>query len=85
MSVRAKFAVLSIKEIKWSPKANSQFEVGLAAQYDPTIPEDQRFLEATPSASVTMTINNPEALAYFKLGGQFYADFTAIEEPAVTA
>ena len=32
----------------------------------------------TPSGAITMTIDNPEALDQFKVGDEFYVDFTPV-------
>lgn len=76
MSVRAKFQVSSIKSFAWHPTAK---EITLAPQYDPAIPEDQRFAKATPSGSLTMQVDNPAAAEQFELGKFFYLDFTPVE------
>lgn len=39
-------------------------------------PEDNSFATATPSASLTMIITNPELLGKFKPNEKFYVDFT---------
>ena len=77
MSVRAKFVVTSITENLGSYKGAKT--VKLDCRYDDSIPEDQRFFDATPSGHVEMSINNPVALEQFALGKAFYADFTLAE------
>lgn len=71
MSVRAKMQLRSVTEEAWGGKT-----LKFAAQYDTTIPEDQRFQKATPSASAEFQIDNPAALEQFKLGEYYYLDFT---------
>jgi hypothetical protein len=46
------------------------------AMYDPEIPEDLRYAQATPSGSLEMTVDNPSA--QFTVGAYYYLDF----EPA---
>lgn len=75
MSVRAKFKVQSVLDYGYSKT------VKLSANYDTSIPEDQRFAKATPCADITMTIDNPEASEQFKPGQAFYVDFTPISPP----
>ena len=41
--------------------------------------EDNSFARWTPSAELTMTINNPDLLGKFKAGDKFYVDFTPAE------
>ena len=72
--VRAKLMVSSIEEHSWGAKT-----VKFQAQYDQSIPEDQRFQQATPSGHAEMQIDNPAALGQFQLGKQYYVDFTPAE------
>ncbi len=74
--VRGKFTVSEIKRNMWNKDAA---EVTLTAQYS-TNPEDQTYASATPSATITMLVNNPSAVEKLPLGKAFYVDFTAIEE-----
>jgi hypothetical protein len=64
--VRAKFMVSSIKDGK----------IEFSTVYDPSIPEDRRFQQATPWGSIVMQIDNPKALEQFGVGKAYYADFT---------
>lgn len=41
--------------------------------------EDNTFAKWTPSAELTMTVNNPDLLGKFKPGDKFYVDFTPAE------
>ena len=43
-------------------------------------PEDNSFSQATPSASLTMQVNNPAVRGAFKPGQKFYVDFTPADE-----
>jgi len=74
--VRAKFTVSQIIQSNWGDKDGRT--VKLQPQYDTSIPEDQRFCQATPSGSMEMYITNPEALKQFQLGETFYVDFTPV-------
>lgn len=73
MSVRAKLKLVSITQHSWSTQSKT---LKFTAQYDKTIPEDQRFQEATLSASAEFQIDNPAALAQFELGKSYYVDFS---------
>lgn len=44
------------------------------AQYDNTLPEDQRFQKATPSASAEFQVDNEAALSQFTVGKNYYFD-----------
>jgi hypothetical protein len=73
MAVRAKFTVRAI----WDSGFGK--EVELSTLYDQSTPEDQRFYKATPYGTIRMQIDNPAALEVFKVGAQFYADFTPVK------
>lgn len=74
--VRSKMVLTAITEHDGWPGKTLKFQ----ARYDDTIPEDQRFQTATPSATAEYTIDNPAALAQMKLGQAYYVDFTAVEK-----
>lgn len=74
MPVRAKFKLTEIRQHHWaSPKSRT---LHFDAQYDPSIREDMRFFDATPTGSFEMLCNNADALAQFELGKNFYFDIT---------
>lgn len=73
MSVRAKIQLQSVTEHSWNPSSKV---LKFGAQYDTSIPEDQRFCKATPNATFEMQVDNPAALEQFKLGEFYYVDFT---------
>lgn len=74
--VRGKFVLREV--IRYSFGGDSR-ELVFYAQYDPDLPEDQRYAEATPSGKIEMNVDNPAALAQFELGKAYYVDFTAAE------
>lgn len=76
MAVRAKFQVVSITE----HHGNASKTVRLEPRYDHTIPEDQRFYDATPWGHFEMMINNPAAADQLKNGTVFYIDLTPATE-----
>ena len=41
--------------------------------------ENKAFWEATPSGSIELNINNPEAVKEYELGKEYYVDFTLAE------
>ena len=53
--------------------------IRLAAQYDPSIPEDQRFMEATPSGELKFYVSNPAVIGGFEIGKNYYIDLTPCE------
>ena len=40
--------------------------------------ENNTFAQFTPSAELTMLVNNPELNGEFSIGDEFYVDFTAV-------
>ena len=77
MTVRGKFKVVKVAQMDWSPTIR---EITLCPQYDTSIPEDQRYATATPSATITMTVDNPIASDQLALGKFFYVDFTEVSQ-----
>lgn len=76
MAVRAKLKLTAITESKWHKDMPGSKVLKFSAQYDTSIPEDQRFQKATPNGTCEMQIDNPDALAQFELGQDYYVDFT---------
>jgi hypothetical protein len=71
MSVRAKLRVDSIEGNK----------LVMTTVYEPDAAKDienARFTKATPWGRVEMGIDNPAALAQFKVGSYYYADFNEV-------
>lgn len=77
MTVRAKLHLKAMTEYEWGGK-----KLAFETRYDTSIPEDRRFQKATPSGEIFMHIDNPTALEQFKLGGDYYVDFSPVP-PAV--
>lgn len=76
LKIRAKFAVSAVT----SYNDTHAKTVRLMPLYDPSLPEDQRFSEATPSGSIEMFVNNPSALDALVPGRKFYVDFIPVDE-----
>jgi hypothetical protein len=74
MTVRGKFEVQKVAKLSYGGS-----EITLSPHYDTSIEEDRRYAKATPSATITMYVNNPPAEAVLALGKFFYVDFTPIE------
>lgn len=79
MPVRAKFLLSEVTNTAYNPAAK---RLKFTAQYDVSIPEDQRFQKATPWGEFEMQVDNPAAVAQFELGKQYYIDFTPADVPA---
>lgn len=78
MTVRAKLRCSSENTVRWSNLAGTERrDYEFLAQYDDTIPEDQRYARATPQAKLTMTVDNPNVV--FQPGKNYYLDITPVE------
>ncbi len=81
MKIRSKFFCKEIIRQGWSqdgePKESLSVTYKFAAVYsNKPDHENKAFWEATPSAELVMTINNPAA-QIFELGQEYYLDFSA--------
>lgn len=72
--VRAKFKVSSIRETDFGGR-EKQVEVFLIPVYGDG-KENESWSKATPSGDLRMQITNPEALAQFSVGKEYFLDFT---------
>lgn len=84
MTVRAKMQLMCITETKWGAGEGSKV-LRFQSQYDTSIPEDQRFQKATPSATADFQIDNPAALEQFTPGKAYYLDFSPVPDAAPAA
>lgn len=75
-TVRAKFRCTSVE--RFTADGDGQVVYRFAAQYDDSIPEDQRFSRYTPSGSLSITVDNPSVV--FVPGKSYYLDFTPAEK-----
>ena len=71
MTVRAKFTLYSITDFGGTVRT-----LKFNAQYDTSIPEDQRFAMATPNGSFETYCDNPSAIEQFQIGKAYYFDIT---------
>jgi hypothetical protein len=75
MTIRCKFVCQSIQD-NGTPESK---RVTLGTQYDPELPEDQRFTRWTPSGTLDVVIDNPAAVAQLAVGKAFYVDLLPVE------
>jgi hypothetical protein len=86
--VRAKFRCMGLKQIyvqtseqgpdgKWIPKPKTHDVVELAPVSDGA---NKTWSKYTPSGSISMTIDNPDAVGQFKIGGTYFVDFSPAPE-----
>jgi len=93
-TVRAKFRCNSVEQFSDQPTETTKWDGNknvpsgefswsrvfrFSPQYDPTVPEDQRYAKYTPSGELRITVDNP-AVAFIP-GRDYYLDFTPVEEP----
>lgn len=79
MTVRAKFRVMErANRAGWSPDAKPTCFVRLAP-VTASSEENKSWAKYTPSGSIEMNIDNPEAYDAFELGAEYYVDFTKAE------
>lgn len=83
MTVRAKMTVSEIRRFNGvvrNPETGSYDATELQAVKLSAVatgsPEDNTFAAATPSATLDMSITNPETVGFFELGQAYYVDFT---------
>lgn len=69
--VRARFKLTEIHELSWGGK-----RLVFAPEYDSTIAADRCFAKATPTGRFEMQVDNKAALEQFKLGEDYFVDFT---------
>lgn len=70
MSVRAKVKCTAITEFEGSR------QVKLAAVYGKDGSENASWSKYTPAGSIELSITNPDAYEQFKVGAEYYVDFT---------
>lgn len=76
MSVRAKMKCVEITETDYCRR------VKLGAVYgSPDRPDNASWSKATPSGSIELSITNPDAYEQFKVGAEFFVDFTPAPAP----
>jgi hypothetical protein len=76
MSVRAKFVVNKISRTLMGSDEGQT--ISLTPVYANS-PENAEFYKWTPCGSVELGTINPKAGDYFKLGKEYFLDFTAVE------
>jgi len=86
--IRARIKVNSVIENGWIPKDsdveqkdNEQISAGAVYSEDKNS-ENYSFSKATPSLSLNMTINNPNAFGILKKDMEYYLDFIPAEDSA---
>ena len=75
--IRCKFKVTGVED-NGSTESHASKKVTLSTQYDPTLPEDQRFTRWTPTGTLDVVIDNPAALARLAVGADYYVDLTPV-------
>jgi hypothetical protein len=81
MKIRCKMKLCDITSHAWGPGKTFVFR----PEYDSSIPEDQRFMAATPSGELKIFVTNPAVMDSYKLGALYYFDSEPVSLPAVDA
>lgn len=81
MSVRAKFKVTKI-EITSTDETKQEIGTVHLSPVTSGSKENESFYKWTPSGGMTLGTINPDALKQFKVGQEYYIDFTPIETAA---
>lgn len=81
MKLRAKFKFTTVTTTTHHPDYPGFVTARFDAQYDQSIPEDQRFCKATPSGHFEMT-TTPEVVALLVPGTDYYFDISPVAAPA---
>lgn len=76
--VRAKFKCDSIVTAAYG-KDNQSITVNMSPVYGNS-EENKQFWRYTPAGSIALTIDNPDAVAQFSPGREYYIDFTPAKE-----
>ena len=71
-----KFRCTEVAKLDWG---NGAERVKLSAQYDPTLPEDQKFQKATPTGSFESQIDNPAVFGFFQPGKSYMVTITPVD------
>lgn len=74
-AVRAKFRCTSVETFSTAPEGQRTYR--FSAEYDDSVPEDQRYARYTPAGNLSITVTNPAVL--FEPGKSYYLDFTRVE------
>jgi hypothetical protein len=74
-AVRAKFRCQSVESFSAQPGGPRTFKFG--AEYDASVPEDERYAKYTPSGSLSIYVDNPNVS--FVPGASYYLDFTPVD------
>lgn len=73
--MRAKMALLKIEQL--GSQENLHFNAVAASKYpEDGSDENNSFAKFSPAASCVITVANPELIAKFSVGEQYYVDFT---------
>lgn len=83
--VRGKFFVLGFEKPNGINSPGTKIKLGAVSASDPEKTENCMYHKYTPSGSIEMWVDNPEAEQFFVLGQEIYVDFTKapVEKKAV--
>ena len=76
--MRAKLKITSVTLSEHSDQLKLSAVCKSTAYPDSGLDEDNTYAKFTPTAELSMTINNPALLGKFRPGQKFYVDFTEV-------
>lgn len=79
MAIRAKMRLSAIVTNQHTPTYATK-TAKFSAVYDSTLPEDQKFQKATPSASAEFQIDNPPAIDQLVPGKDYFFDISEVPD-----
>lgn len=80
--MRAKLRLIAVNPIYSGAETLSFMAVGPNSSYPHDGSDDNNsYALWTPSAELKMTVNNPNLIGKFKVGEEFYVDFTPVNPP----
>jgi len=79
---RCKVVLHRVESSVYQGKQAGGSHLHFRAEYDETLPEDQRFATATPTAEFVLNVDNPDAIEFLQRGkAAFYVDFIPVPDP----
>ena len=82
-TLRLKMSVSSVKKVTDGQGVITSEEISLTAVYGPEASPNAQWSKWTPSASLTMQVNNPEAFDKVRPGQFMFVDLTPCEKDSI--
>ena len=79
MRIRSKFNIQEVADVRYAPaESKTRIRVVMGAVYATGAPEAENvsYAKATPTGKIELTVDNPDAFAFFEPGREVYVDMT---------